>query len=315
MNKSQARGYLLEIVVSYLIQINGYKLIRDDTEIDIEKKHNGLNVKGRGGYHQFDTLGNLVHTAPFIYPLRLFVEAKFYSNRVGIDIIRKGIGILQDVNTNYSTINMSSEELKLERYNYNYAVFSASGFTEGAERLALAHKIHLIDLSGSVYYKMLDLIGKITDAIFNSRNDIGSNEFNKFKTRFTQYILDCFVPNMAHLYLSNYQDLIPLAIKLKEEIEGRCIYFATFNTPYIIPIFADESLQMTFSANPHQKVSVVVTFEDSYKWTIKFDSNTQEDLNFKLPKFYHEYLVNILHRKNNEPSKSKDNFAGLSAHD
>ena len=67
MNKQQAKGYLLEIVLSKLIEVNGYEVITECNipyepgvphgEQEIESKHNGLNVRGRGGYHQFDTLG------------------------------------------------------------------------------------------------------------------------------------------------------------------------------------------------------------------------------------------------------------------
>ena len=99
MKKSQAKGYLLEIVLAKLLKVNGYDLVTSsDNEIRFLGR-NGLNVKGRGGYHQFDSLGTFRITPPFVYPIRLFLEAKFYTNnKVGIDRVRMGIGILQDVN-------------------------------------------------------------------------------------------------------------------------------------------------------------------------------------------------------------------------
>ena len=85
MNKQQARGYLLEVVLSKLIEVNGYEVITEENigNTDEFKRYgrNGLKVKGRGGYHQFDTLGTFRVTPPFIYPLRLFVEAKFLFAR------------------------------------------------------------------------------------------------------------------------------------------------------------------------------------------------------------------------------------------
>ena len=78
------------------------------------------------------------------YPLRLFIEAKFYtSERIGIDKVRMGVGILEDVNTNYSTVDVEDEQLVVSRYNYHYAIFSSTGFTEDAQRYAIAHKIQL----------------------------------------------------------------------------------------------------------------------------------------------------------------------------
>ena len=126
MNKQQAKGYLLEIVLSKLIEVNGYEVITESNipcepgvphgEKEIESKHNGLNVRGRGGYHQFDTLGTFKITPPFVYPLRLFVEAKCYaSTKVGIDRVRMGVGILNDINTNYATVNLSTEQLSVKR--------------------------------------------------------------------------------------------------------------------------------------------------------------------------------------------------------
>lgn len=53
MNKQPAKGYLLEVVLSKLIEVNGYDLI---TNNDIERTNeivniprNGLNIRGRGG--------------------------------------------------------------------------------------------------------------------------------------------------------------------------------------------------------------------------------------------------------------------------
>lgn len=194
MKKSQARGYLLEIVLSKLIEINGYDVIRVADNDEIVSKGNGLNVRGRGGFHQFDTLGEFKITPPFVYPLRLFVEAKFYdSNKVGIDRVRMAVGILEDVNTNCSTVEMNEEELSIEKYQYHYAIFSTSGFTKDAQRFAIAHKIHLIDLSGGEYKKIIDLIKQIVDALCSiSRGGsdcIPKDTFSSFKENFSDMII------------------------------------------------------------------------------------------------------------------------------
>ena len=47
MKKSQARGYLLEIVLSKLIEINGYDVITVEDGNEIVRRGNGLNVRGR----------------------------------------------------------------------------------------------------------------------------------------------------------------------------------------------------------------------------------------------------------------------------
>ena len=116
MKKSQAKGYLLEIVLAKLLKVNGYDLVTSTDNEIVNLPRNGLNIKGRGAYHQFDSLGTFRITPPFTHPIRLFLEAKFYtSNRVGIDRVRMGIGILQDVNTNYSTVTMKNKELNIRK--------------------------------------------------------------------------------------------------------------------------------------------------------------------------------------------------------
>ena len=200
MDKQQAKGYLLEIVLSKLIEVNGYEVITESNipcepgvphgEKEIESKHNGLNVRGRGGYHQFDTLGTFKITPPFVYPLRLFVEAKCYaSTKVGIDRVRMGVGILNDINTNYATVNLSTEQLSVKRYQYHYAIFSTSGFSKPAQRYAIAHKIHLIDLSSDVYKDIINLIQQIIDELMDD-SGIDDTEFNSFKRTFSELIRD-----------------------------------------------------------------------------------------------------------------------------
>lgn len=140
-----------------------------------------MNVKGRGGYHQFDSLGTFRITPPFVYPIRLFLEAKFHSKVIGIDRVRMGVGILQDVNTNYSTIQMTSAELELPKYHYNYAIFSTSGFTDDAQRMAIAHKIYLMDLSSGCYSWIKDFINQIVDRLFNLHNVSGESVWERYR--------------------------------------------------------------------------------------------------------------------------------------
>lgn len=43
-------------------------------------------------------------------------------------------------------------EIPRKRYHYQYAVFSASGYSKGAERIAFAHDVYLMPLAGSVFF-------------------------------------------------------------------------------------------------------------------------------------------------------------------
>ena len=291
MKKTQARGYLLEIVVSKLIEINGYDVINVADNDEIVKRSNGLNVRGRGGYHQFDTLGRFRITPPFAYPLRLFVEAKFYDSRVGIEKVRMGVGVLEDVNTNYSTVKMNLEELSVEKYQYHYAIFSTSGFTEDAQRFAIAHKISLIDLSGDEYRNIVDLIRRIVEKLFScfSTGDdrIQKEEFSLFKDYFSKVIRGENI-DMNPEYDDELQNLL---YDLKWNIDGRFIYLATANSPHIIPLFSDEYFNELLRGNPHQ--DIFITREDNHPntWSIESRHDQKLRIQLTLPDTLLEYMI------------------------
>lgn len=287
MKKSQARGYLLEIVLSKLIEINGYKVIRVEDEKEIVNRSNGLNLKGRGGFHQFDTLGSFKITPPFVYPLRLFVEAKFYSSPIGIDRVRMGVGILEDVNTNYSTVLMDDEELAIEKYQYHYAIFSTSGFTEDAQRYAIAHKIHLIDLSGDEYREIIELIEQIVEQLDNissrGNDDIATELFADFKDDFYGCIINGFdSPN---------DELGELITLLRRRIDDRYIYLATINSPHIIPLLSNRRFHEELNKFPPQKVALTWQDNDPTKWSLIAGSNPDVRVEFTLPKLLLRYML------------------------
>lgn len=308
MNKQQAKGYLLEIVLSKLIEVNGYEIITENNipyehgvphgEEEIVSKHNGLNVRGRGGYHQFDTLGTFKITPPFVYPLRLFVEAKCYASiKVGIDRVRMGVGILNDINTNYATVGLNTEQLSIKRYQYHYAIFSTSGFSKPAQRYAIAHKIHLIDLSSDVYKDIINLIEQIVDKLMDN-SDIDDSVFNSFKMLFSEFIHDG-VGYHRGIYYCRYEylfdvDLINLIMVLKNNIENQFIYLATINSVHMIPLLANYEFNKLLKSNPHQQVSIHFNSEKPDEWIIVPIVNNNEmhrlSIRFTLPELLLQYI-------------------------
>ena len=102
ISRDALRGYILEEVLAYLIRNTGYRLLVDERQDpqELDWKHNGLVVIGRGSVHQVDVLGELAWIPAFTYPLRLFVEAKFRKSRTSIGVVRNIVGTLLDVNQN-----------------------------------------------------------------------------------------------------------------------------------------------------------------------------------------------------------------------
>lgn len=302
MKKSQAKGYLLEIVLAKLLKVNGYDLVtstdNEDNEI-VDLPRNGLNIKGRGAYHQFDSLGTFRITPPFVYPVRLFLEAKFYTNnKVGIDRIRMGIGILQDVNTNYSTVDMTSQELKLPKYNYNYALFSTSGFTDDAQRLAIAHKVYLMDLSSGYYSWIRDFINQVVDKLFADHNitddHISSDIFNDYKKNFSREINNLRDNQLDRWFDFNIQQSVVNEF-VNQMQNVRSIYIASTKSSQIIALIPDNDAEFRNSLliNPHQKVTITWNENENDVWIIEPTGGYEQyRLTFQLPSIIREYIFN-----------------------
>ena len=140
-------GYLLEELLASLIQSAGYRLLvhesQDPAELNTTRSGD-LQVKGRGGVHQVDVLGEFTIVPAFSQPLRLFVEAKARGGKTGISVVRNALGTISDVNEAW----MIDYSTNRARRHYRYALFSTSGFSEPAQKYAIAHQISLVDLSG-----------------------------------------------------------------------------------------------------------------------------------------------------------------------
>ncbi|MBU2445356.1 MAG: hypothetical protein KJ666_07250 [Bacteroidetes bacterium] len=146
MTLAQIRGALLEELILKLLDNVGYEIINSDGD-GIRNGHSGIEVCGRGEWHQIDALASLTYTPAFMYPLRLLLEAKCYRHNrsVGIEIPRNALGVLKDIQENYFTFRTgSNNELQVQRYNYHSAIFSTSNYTVGAQRFSIAHQIFLI---------------------------------------------------------------------------------------------------------------------------------------------------------------------------
>jgi hypothetical protein len=168
MQRDAAHGYVLEEVLAWLIRNAGYRLLVDPVqdERELERRGAGLVVRGRGGVHQADVLGELAWIPAFTFPIRLFVEAKFRGKKV-----RAAVGIVGDLNQNFSPV-YSRAYPATQRYSYRYALFSTSGFTKTAVDMATAHQISLVDLRAPGFSDLLTLVRGSVSALFG-RDDRG----------------------------------------------------------------------------------------------------------------------------------------------
>lgn len=169
------RGYVLEELLARLLQDNGYRLLvaEDQDPEALKNSGKGLLVRGRGTTHQVDVLGELDLPLPFSLPLRLFVEAKHRKERTGVENVRNAYGTIRDVNEHYGTRTPGARRIPMKRYQYQYALFSASGFTRPAQEYALAQQISLIDLSNPGFGALLAAAAEIATRIVDVAIDVG----------------------------------------------------------------------------------------------------------------------------------------------
>jgi hypothetical protein len=151
------RGYLLEEALAWLLRNTGYRLLVHESQDPDELVTHGseLRVRGRGTTHQVDVLGEFAFTPAFSLPIRLFLEAKFTRTSCRLPVVRNAHGVIHDINENFV---QSGKSRPRRRYQYAYALFSASGFTREAQDFALAHQISLIDVSGAWFAWLRDPI-------------------------------------------------------------------------------------------------------------------------------------------------------------
>lgn len=170
-NIGQIHSMLLEEALLYLLEVSGYRTVesavvngkRDPT---LQDSPAGLEVLGRGGVHQIDTVADLVIAQPFSSPQRLLLEAKFRTQKTGIDAIRNAIGILKDINEYWVFRDKLPPKAQ---YHYQYAIFSTSSYTSVAEKYAYAHDIYLIPLARSAFFKpIINAIQTLNINCFNT---------------------------------------------------------------------------------------------------------------------------------------------------
>ena len=191
---------------------------------------------------------------------------------------------------------MTDEELKLPKYNYNYAIFSTSGFTGDAQRLALAHKIRLIDLSSGYYQWIRDFINQIVDEWFFSYSisgdDISSDDFNNFKEKFSSRINNLSYDQLYRwLDFDNLQSVADEFVLAVQNVGS--IYIASTKSSQIIALIPDDDKEFRDSLlkNPHQEVTITWNENENDVWIIRPTGNyDQYRLTFQLPSIIREYI-------------------------
>lgn len=269
LSRESLRGYLLEEALAYLIRRSGYRLLVDEGQDpeSLRNRGNGLVVLGRGSEHQADVLGELVWFPAFTYPLRLFVEAKFQSEPVGISNVRNAVGIIQDLNQNLKP--MRQTRILLQRYTYNYVIFSASGFSRSAVNMALAHGVSLVDLQDSGFDHLLTAVDQAALSLLQkfgrleegSPTSFGSKTINALRRHLRQELgtwpedvrrqVPTALPSLDHL-----GEILTQFVNRVREIDE--VFLGVVTGPFVLILKAEDPRAFLRYArsNPSHRVSI-----------------------------------------------------------
>jgi hypothetical protein len=298
-----AKGYILEEVLAYLIRNAGYRLLVDPIQDpnDLTWERNGLVVIGRGAVHQVDVLGQLEWIPAFTFPIRLFAEAKFRDSRTGLLTVRNAVGTILDINQNYfSLLDRRHKGFDFRpRFQYSYALFSTSGFTNGATRMAMAHQISLIDLSGSEFRDLRDTISNVASRFRNQISQVtiaGIRHHIRTQLRTLPQELSQETDYFRHtrnLSVRNIDlvDVLETARKYSE------LFIGMANGPFMLVLKAEDPVSfLRYSANMPSH-DVIITWnpmiDDGTRWDIQpavpYD-NISYRLTFRLPRLLAQWI-------------------------
>ena len=153
---SQQRGKVFEKFIQQILLNSGFRTVAPDGQI-IYQASSGLMLHGLAQPHNTDVLVNPPFQIPFFFPSRLIVECKCYKTAVDLSVVRGALGLREDVNSFDIVTKEILEKRKnyrrqglavfdIDRYFYQVAIASLSGFTKPAQEFALVHRIPLIDI-------------------------------------------------------------------------------------------------------------------------------------------------------------------------
>ncbi len=170
MELSQAKGYFFEEIVKELLGKTNY--IQVDSGI----------LPGRGANHQIDSYGTFAFNIPFIYPVRLIAETKWYDQKIGLPRLRNFVGVMKDISENYFVPVDDRNRPNLASLRHRYtdcgAFFSVTDFSLDAQNYAYAHGIYLITFSqNSRLSPLIEEAKSIITQVF--QKTMNRNQINK----------------------------------------------------------------------------------------------------------------------------------------
>lgn len=155
-------GKAFELLVKTILLHIGFSEVRSD-RLYIFDGAPGQMIQGLADAHNADVLLEPPVQTPFYTPTRLLIECKDYSKKVGLDTIRSALGLREDIN-HFDIVDRAELEdrrrnrrlgmtYEHQRFLYQVAVASMSGFTVPGQNFAATHRIPLIEFNKMPFWE------------------------------------------------------------------------------------------------------------------------------------------------------------------
>lgn len=166
-------GKAFELFVKHILINIGFSDVKSDG-LYIFDGAAGQMIQGVGEAHNADVLLEPPVQTPFYSRTRLLIECKDHRRKVGLDTVRGALGLREDIN-HFDIVdvnrllarrrqNRSGPVYDYERYTYQTAVASLSGFTVQAQEFAASHRIPLLEFDRMPFwYAFCELLGYDND--------------------------------------------------------------------------------------------------------------------------------------------------------
>lgn len=155
-------GQAFEIFVKHILLQVGFVEVKSDG-LYVFDGTSGQMIQGLGEAHNSDVLLEPPVQIPLFTQTRVLIECKDYEQKVGLNIIRSALGLREDINhfelvDKNELLSRKSQRRKgiiktFERFSYQVAVASTSGFTVPAQKFAATHRIPLIEFDKMPFWR------------------------------------------------------------------------------------------------------------------------------------------------------------------
>ena len=269
MTVAQLRGYLFEVFISKMLNNNGFKQCEFNNgnylnQSPCELVSQDGEIQGRGTKHQIDYVGIYERNIPFVYPIRILVECKYYKKGVFKNTIREFIGVYKDIEENY----FYHQREERVRFLNIPIIFSATFFNDEAINLAWAHGINLVS------YHKIPLLQNYLNQIdqFLERNCMGNYlDKKKAKNLKKQFKNEAKIPNFkTFLFATTKKGLL---INLISDEKFPDDLFVNENEQEC-GIFLDDNEILNKRNERSQRIFHIILYNDKNRRRFYFQANT-----------------------------------------